>query len=364
MIRFLRRRSVRIGIGSTAAAALLFLVATFFLLPARLGSILKQGSVSTRFDSIRWDGFLSLNIQNLVVANPEESRTALFRVRQMKLRIPPWGILIRPVPAQIRLISPHLVMDAQMGDSLLSQVRFVPMGAAYQNAEEESSATAFSLRSLPLLPIGLKIEDGRLEMFDFEIKQNEPIYRMANLKLDLHTTSALQYPSVHLAAGADFVTQQGKKIGSLDVQIQGGVRLERIEGKVDLWYGRLEDFRTIYHDAPEPLFLEGGAGGPLIEWDYRNGRVKVTLRCRAEGLKISGQIGNVPWQKVLDALADAQGRIDLTLSTEGELQGSDLDLHHRLLSELDWAIKERAAAAGIRIPGRIFYGLAARDDQF
>jgi hypothetical protein len=47
----------------------------------------------------------------------------------------------------------------------------------------------------------------------------------------------------------------------------------------------------------------------------------------------------------------------LTIETEGIWGEPGFDIHSRLLSELDWAMKERAAAKGVRVQGRIFYGL-------
>jgi hypothetical protein len=92
--------------------------------------------------------------------------------------------------------------------------------------------------------------------------------------------------------------------------------------------------------------------------DYKEGWLKASMQCRSKNLRIGGTIGGgVPWQQVLDTLADRNGEIDLTVVTEGAWGEAGFDVHSRLLSELDWAMQERAAAKGVRVRGRIFYGL-------
>ena len=73
---------------------------------------------------------------------------------------------------------------------------------------------------------------------------------------------------------------------------------------------------------------------------------------------MGGTVRGVPWQAIMDALADREGKIDLTVQMEGSFDEPNFDVHSRILSELDWAMRERAAAAGVQTHGRLFYGLA------
>jgi len=339
-----------------------------WLLPRLVMNHLTQGlGVPVRLaQPPRWSGFLQLTLDDLEVSNPEGSGPPVLTIRSATLRVPWWGLLLRPMPIDLSLESPHVMMDTQMGDTLLQQVDFLPMGSAWQSTGEgQQAARRFSQinpSSVRIVPVSLKIRDGRLDILDAEVRKDAPLYSIAHLDVDLWMTSPLQYPSIHFTAAAQFVSKEEKQIGSLSAEAQAGAPLKQMEGKLDIWYGRLEDFRWIYKDSPEPFTFEAGAGGPVIRWEYKEGRLKASMQCRTQGLKIGGMIGDVPWQSVLDALADEQGKIDLTVETEGAWGEPGFDVHSRILSELDWAIKERAAAEGIPIPGRIFYGLMTTEE--
>ncbi len=54
---------------------------------------------------------------------------------------------------------------------------------------------------------------------------------------------------------------------------------------------------------------------------------------------------------------DSQGKIDVAVSARGRLGDPAFDIHDRILSELDWAVKEHSAARGVQVPTRIFFGL-------
>ncbi len=310
----------------------------------------------------RWSGFLQLTIDGLEIPNPAGGGPPVLAIRSATVRALWWGLLLRPMPVELTLESPRVTMDTQMGDTLLHQVDFLPMGSAWQSTEEgQRAARQFGKidpGSIKVVPVGLKIRDGRMDIWDAQVRKDAPLYSIAHLKVDLWMTSPLQYPSVHLDAAARFVTKEGKPVGSLSAGCQAGATLKQMEGKLEIWYDRLEDFRWVYQKAPEPFTFDGGAGGPVIRWEYKEGRLKAGMQCRAKNLRIGGTIGGeVPWQRVLDTLADRNDEIDLTVETEGIWGDPGFDVHNRILSELDWAIKERAAAKGVRVPVRIFYGL-------
>ncbi|MDO8730019.1 MAG: hypothetical protein Q7J69_02375 [Candidatus Omnitrophota bacterium] len=310
----------------------------------------------------RWSGFLQLTIDNLEISNPAGDSPPVLAIRTATVRAPWWGLLLRPMPIELTLESPQITMDTQMGNTLLQQVDFLPMGSTWQSAEEgQRAARQFGKiepGSIKVVPVSLKIRDGRMDIRDAQVRKDAPLYSIAHLEADLWMTSPLEYPSIHFTARAQFVTKEDKQVGFLSARCQASATLKQMEGKLEIWYDQLEDFRWVYQKAPDPFTFDGGAGGPVIRWEYKEGRFKAGMQCRAKNLRIGGTIGGeVPWQQVLDTLADRNGEIDLTVETEGIWGDPGFDVHNRILSELDWAIKERAAAQGVRVPGRIFYGL-------
>jgi len=309
---------------------------------------------------------LSVRFDRVRVPHPSgESHPDVLTIRSLTLTLPWWGLWMRPTPVAMEMEAPRVVLDADLADLLLRQVNFLPMGEQWQSPEEQRTFRQFqgaALLSIRLVPMGLKIRRGHLELEDPQVRPDGPLYTVGDFQLDLWMTSPWEYPSIHLKANGNFLKPDGKPVGSLTMETGAGAALQRMHGALDIWYQELADFRTVYQDAPQPFTFEGGAGGPVIEWRIEGERVKVSMRCRAEGLEIGGTIGEVPWQAVLDALADPAGKIDLTVRAEGSLKDPGFSPHDRLLSELDWAMREGAAAKGVRVPGRIFYGLAHRDE--
>ena len=356
-------KRLRLILGGAVVLFLAFALFSVFRLPGLLTEYLTDRLSLRIAQPAYWSGLLQVTVNGIELPHPSGGgRPPVVSIQSATVRVPWWGILIRPTPVELELDTPRVTLDAELGDNLLQQVDFLPMGSAWQTTEEgQQAARKFSRidpRAFPAVPVGLKIREGRMEVLDAAVRPDGPLYIIDHLRVDLWMSSPLEYPSIHFNAGAQFVTKEGKQVGSLSAEAGAGATLKRMEGKLEIWYDRLEDFRWIYKDAPEPFTFESGAGGPVIRWEYKEGWLKAGMQCRARDLRIGGAIGGeVPWQRVIDALADRNGEIDLTVSTEGVWGEPGFDIHSRLLSELDWAMKERAAAKGVRVPGRIFYGL-------
>jgi hypothetical protein len=345
----MRGKRLRLILGGAFGLLLLFALFSVFRLPGLLTGYLTERLPLRVAQPAYWSGFLQVTVNGIELPHPAGGgRPPVISIQSATVKVPWWGILIRPTPVELSLESPRVILDVELGDSLLQQVDFLPMGGASQ----------IDPRDFPVVPVGLKIREGRIEVLDKEVRPDAPLYIMDHLRVDLGMTSPLKYPSIHLDAAARFVTKEGLPVGSLSARARAGATPKRMEGKLEIWYDRLEDFRWVYQDSPEPFTFEGGAGGPVIRWDYQEGWLKASMQCRAKNLRIGGTIGgDLPWQQVLDTLADQNGEIDLTVTTEGAWGEAGFDVHSRLLSELDWAMRERAAAKGVRVQGRIFYGL-------
>ena len=354
---------LRLILGGVAGLLLLFVLFTAWRLPVLLTEQLTQNLPLTVAEPAHWTGFLQVTVGGVEMPHPDGGRRPpVIKIKSATVRVPAWALVLRPMPVELELEAPRVTLDAQLGDTLLQQVDFMPMGDAWQTPEEgRKAAEKFShidARVFPVVPVGLKIREGRMEVTDSKVKLKGPLYAIDHLKLDLWMSSPMQYPSVHLDMTAQFVTEEGKKIGSISAGCRAGATLKQMDGELEIWHDRLSDFRGVYQGAPEPFTFDAGSGGPVIRWEYKEGLLKASMRSRLQDLKIGGMIGGqVPWQKLVDALTDPSGKIDITVTTEGVWGEPGFDVHSRLLSELDWAMKERAAAKGVKIPGRNFYGL-------
>lgn len=351
-----RRFLLILGMATGAAMAAVVLAAPWWV----SAQVRRAGPPGLRFQSCVWDWPLGVSFRSVLLSHPEDSAAPpVLKIERVRLQVPPWALMIRPLPVKVWLESPKVVLDAQTAEDLLRQVNFLPMGEAWSEEGKEKPAPEFSLKSLPAVPVGLTIADGSFFLWDKSMISDRPIFGIHHLNLALELASPFRDPTIFLEGKGDFVRPNGDPAGFLSAQAEAAADLSRITGQLQIWYTHLEDFRESYRFAPEPLTLDAGAGGPIIRWDFDNGELNVSMESITEGFKISGSVHGVPWQSIFDSLADSNGRIDLTVETHARIDEPNLDLHHRILSELDLAMREQAAAAGIRVPGRLFFGLEA-----
>lgn len=359
----MKSKRFRLILGGIFGLLVLFAAFTALRLPGLFTEQLTQKLHLRVARPATWSGFLQVTLGGIELPNPAGAgRPPVISIRSATARVPAWALLMRPLPIELELDTPRVTLDVELGDSLLREVDFLPTGEAWQTAEESQQAAGkfskINPRAFTVIPMGLKIREGRIEVTDVKIRPDGPLYTIDHIRMDLWMTSPLKYPAIHLDLAAQFVTEEGKPVGSLSAVCEAGATLQQMEGKVEIWHDRLADFRLIYQRSPEPFTFEDGAGGPVILWEYKDGWIKASMRSRTKNLRVGGTVaGGVPWQSVLDAVADPNGEIDLTVAVEGVWGEPGFDVHNRLLSELDWAMKERAAAKGVRVPGRIFYGL-------
>ncbi len=370
----MKGRLFRKVLAGLLALALLSGIASVLLLPGWIRGRLARLAVPVQSDSARWAWPIGVELRGVVVPHPEDpERPRLLQAERILLRIPWWGLFLRPIPVKLELDRPHVILDVLYGDALLARVQFLPMGPTWEQEADQGQPAGGGqagavnweavLRRLPFVPYGLRIQRGRLDLLGEERKIEKPVFVLEKIAARVELASAVPTPMVEGSLKGTFVTPQGESVGFIDAETRAKAGLAWMQGRLQVWYGRLEHFRDIYGGAPEPLSFEGGAGGPVIEWSVNEGDVELSIRCLAKNLRMGGTTSGVPWQSVLSALEHEEGRIDLKVSTRANLEEPDLDLHNRLLSELDWAIRERAAAAGIRLPGRVFFGLEAAEPE-
>lgn len=302
----------------------------------------------------RWSWPIGVALQGLAVADPRGSKVPPFlEVKEVTVQVPWWGFFFRPVPAHVSLLRPHVRIDTKNIDAL-RDLYAQKMGRSgfFQGP---GRATAPSRTSV----IGLNVLDGRIDFTDQAAEPERPLFSIGHLSIKAGATALLGAPAIEMVSSGDFVDPvTGEPIGSVKANSRIQPTLGYMEGKVQIWHGRLRDLRNIYYYAPQPFFLEAGAGGPILEWKITGGNhVWVSMRSMTQGLRIDGMVGQIPWNAILKAMEDPDGKLDITVTVEGRLDDPTFEIHDRLLSELDWAFKERCAAGGLLVPTRIFFGL-------
>lgn len=327
--------------------------------------------VPVSWDKTRWSWPFGVRIERISIPNPPGCRGPnLLEVREARFQVPWWGIFFRPLLVEVTVKDPHLMMETAnmpfLADLVLKQLSLHRKGpiSSFNPAkmeEEEAPEVSAGTEAGPsrIAPLRLQILEGRMEFTDERVNPDQPVILIRSFDLTAEIVSPLTAPTIQIKSRGDLATPVGEKIGFVSVDTRFQPLVGNMEGRVQFFHERLGDLRSLYYYAPQPFYFQSGIGGPILEWRIRNGKeVQASLRCLAKNLRIDGTMEDVPWNSLLKVLEDSEGNADLTVTAEGRLDDPTFDLHDRLLSELEWAIKERAVTAGIRVPtGRIFFGL-------
>ena len=75
----------------------------------------SRAADQVKFDSVRSVWPLGVAIENLRVADPAGELDFLLKVPKATFRVPWWGGLVRPIPVQITLESPHMKVSGEKG---------------------------------------------------------------------------------------------------------------------------------------------------------------------------------------------------------------------------------------------------------
>ncbi len=296
----------------------------------------------------------------------------LLEVERVILQVPLWGIFFRPIPVVATFQGPSLHLDTgnidPVGDLILKRLGLSPLGkkeapltrdspglaaGAARNLKEETAQRSRP----PVALVDLTIREGQVEVIDRKVRPDQPVITAAHLTLKGGLLQLLGSPIIQVQVDSRLVKPAGEPVGFVTIESRVEPAFNRFEGRLQFWHDDLSELRRLYYYAPQPFFFEAGKGGPIVEWKVSGNECWASIRCLAEGLKVEGMVGQVPWNSILEALEDAQGKIDVAVEARGRLDDPHFDLHNRILSELDWAVKERCAARGLAVPTRIFFGL-------
>ena len=312
--------------------------------------IASKGSVGP----IDWVSPSELKIEEATVLNPSGCQGPYFlKVKEILVKFPEGISLWRAPVAQITMKSPHLMLEP------INLISIWSWDAGPKGSGGLSQTPRFQF---PFVIQQLHIEEGKMEFADRRVRPDGSLFLIDHVQLGVLRSGSSAARSVQLTASGTPVSPEGKALGFIRAACQLQSDAGFLEGQVTFRHERLSDFRRLYYFSPQPLYLDDGKVEMVVDWKIENvTQVFASVHIMAQDLRVEGMAGNVPWSDILGALQDEKGRIDLTTTASGSLTDPAFNLHDRLLSELEWTIRERIGAKGIRVPGRIFFGLMKKN---
>ncbi len=338
----------------------LYLAAGQIIGPWAVRSYIKnQPAGRVAIDSVRSVWPLGVTIENLRVADPVGKLEFLIKVPRATFRIPWWGGLVRPIPVQITLESPHMKVSAENVTHLAGgmKVRSQEWFAMPFEGMETEEKPGEPERPTFFLPIGIRATNGRVDVIDESMREGQPVFVADRVQLSLGLTAVTGNPTVRLTSRGDFVTREGKPIGFLDVWIEARPTSRSMQGRMRFRHEQLGDFYNLYQYAPRQVWIEGGIADFRMEFTLTNGsQVDFTAGCLVQNLDLKGQVeGGVSWADIMHAVEDEERKYEWEVRIAGTLGDPAFDPHDYVLSVVELDMKERAAARGIRVPGQMFF---------
>lgn len=337
----------------------LYLAAGQVIGPLAVRNYVRDSAGKVSIDSVRSVWPLGVRIENLKLADPVGKLEFLIKVPKATFRIPWWGGLVRPIPVQITLESPHLKVSAENVSHLAGEMKvrsqdWFAMPFEGMELQEEPGASS---RPIFFLPIGIRAANGRVDVIDEAIREGQPVFIADRVQLSLGLSAVTGDPTVLLTSRGDFVTLDGKPIGFLDVWIEARPQSRSMRGRMRFRHEQLGDFYHLYQYAPRVVWIEGGIADFRMEFALTNrDQVDFTSACLVQNLDLKGEVeGGVSWADIMHAIEDEERKYQWEVHISGTLGDPAFDPHDYVLSVVEWDMKERAAARGIRVPGQMFF---------
>ena len=310
--------------------------------------------------SLRWSWPFGVVIQDLTITDPVGGEPFLAKIKRVSLRVPWWGFLIRPVPAFVRLDSPHLKINSDNVNLLIGQMQAKPqewlLTPFMETMKEGESEPVRPFASLPFIPIGIKITEGHLEVIEKEIREDQPIFIIGHLNLTLGVTAWGAQAGIRLVSHGNFVTPEGEAIGLSEADIRAVPLEKSLQGTIRLRYENLADFRNLYKFAPRQIYIQSGIADFLLEFWLTNAKhLLLKASCTVQNLQMEGKVGEVTWEQIMRAVEDERGIYSWSFTAEGNLSDPKFDPHDYILSQVEWAMKEKAASRGLKILDQMFF---------
>ena len=305
---------------------------------------------------VTWSWPVGITVKGLTIPDPAEKLPFLLKVEKGRFQVPLWVLWVRPIPVNVTLWSPHLQMHSgniyQVVHGLgLRPQKWLPV--PLWEPSEEAGPTI----SVPFTPLSLKIVNGRVDACEEQIQEGKPVFIAAHINLSVGLSAMFTDPVLKLTASGDFLSEEGKTVGGQYVSVTLVPQKQYMRGFLRLRHERLEDFRKLYEYAPAPILIERGMADAVLDGELVDGkRLKLTARCLVQNLDMTGQVGEVSWAAIMHAVEDEQRRYEWVVQLEGDVDDPRFNPHDRILREVEFLMKEKAAtAAGLKIPGPMFF---------
>lgn len=316
--------------------------------------------------AVRWTWPAGVLLEDLTLPDPAEQVPFFFKVKRARFQVPVWGLAIRPIPARITFESPHIVIHSGNLYPLVRGIGFRPQKwlpvPMWEMAEEEG-ADPFSvsqesgLPTFPVAPMGLKIVDGRLDAGEEQIRKGKPVFVADHINLEVKIEALLQEPVLTLNGTGQFVSDEGEPIGLQEMRARLYPTRKSMQGYLRLRHERLADFKKIYQHAPAPILIENGMADAILDGEVTDAKhLKLMARCLVQNLDMVGNVGtDVTWAQIMHAVEDADRFYEWKVWMEGDITDPAFNPHDRILREVEYLMKEKAASRGLKIPGQMFF---------
>lgn len=312
--------------------------------------ILPEG---TQVGAVHWRWPIGIAVRDLTLPDPAEEGPFLLKLEQGNFQIPIWGIWIRPIPVRMRLRSPYVQMHSGNLEAVIQGIgldpqRWLPV-PLWEMEEPESPP-------FPFVPLSLDILNGRMDALGEELQPDRPVFTAAHVRLAVGLAASGTEPVVKLSGSGDFVSQDGEIIGLQSVEATLYPQKRAATGSLRLRHERLGDFQRIYEYAPRPILIDSGKAEVVLMGELVDGkRVKLTARCLVEHLDMRGQVGELTWGQIMQAVEDEGRRYEWVVHTEGEIADPHFNPHDRILRAVELLMKEKAATRGLKIEAPMFF---------
>lgn len=314
------------------------------------------------YGKAHWRWPVGVSIEDFTVASPTGKEPYFLRTKELTLTPPIWAIFMRPLPVTVSLDRPHLMLNDENFGHLLGKVPLPQQGwmkipgMEQFETQDWTSDEKESDKPFPFLLFGLDILQGRIDASSEDLRPGEPVFSLAELNLTLSASALVATPTIALESQGHFVDRNGKKLGEASAALKAQPLQGQMEGSLRLRHEQLRDFRLVYQYAPRPILIEGGTADVTIQWwlSDRN-HLRLEARCLVENLDLDGMVEEVSWSQIMHAVEDPNRRYEWNASAEGRLDDRRFNPHDQILSQVEWMMKEKAAAGGLKISGQMFF---------
>ncbi len=344
--------------------ALVYAGMNFWAAPRLMNRLKANLPFPVEAAQVRWAWPIGICLNDVRVPDPAQEQPFIVEIKRLVVRLPVWAVFSRPLPISLEADSPHFKLTSRNIGLMSSYVRlsrtdWLEVSTDELSEEEAEGAGAPQRETQPLpsmLPIEIKFKEGVLEALDENIQSGKPIFILRHLNVSTSIEPTLPHLTVRVKGTGFFETEKGERIGLFDSDLFTRMQDGYMKGFLRLRHERLGDFRNLYTYAPRPILIEGGIADTRIEFEVENhNHLRMTARCTVQNLDMTGQVGDVSWAQIMHAVEDDQRRYTWQFTVDGNVQDPKFDPHDRVLSEVEWKMKEEASLKGLKIKEQMFF---------